>query len=299
MRKPQGFVWLVFILLSFIWGSSFILMKRALVHFDFWQVASLRLTAAMAVLLPVAICRLGQIERRQLRFIAISGLCGMFLPAFLFAAGQKQLNSGTVGVLNALTPLVTFLIGIWFFNKGFRMAMAFPLLLGFVGTCILIVSGNDGGLSLNPAVFLVVLGTFGYGVNTNLIKTYIPDMDSMTLSSVSVCFVGILACAIFFGCTDWQGIAWKEEGVKRSLYAVVVLGVLGTGLAQVLFNSVLRMSSAVMASSVTYLMPVIAVIWGLLDRESFSSTHVVGMLIIFGSVCWMGWTSSKETEYRR
>lgn len=288
------YIFFVFILLALIWGSSFILMKRGIESFSLWQVASMRLMAAMIVLLPWTIFRIQKIQKEHLKFVFFSSVFAMFLPAFLFSAGQTSLNSAVVGVLNSLTPIFTFLIGLFFFKKTFQSKLFLPILAGMAGAILLIVTNAKGEIALNLYVLFILLATLCYGLNTNIIKHYIPDMPALTLSTVSVGIAGLMSAIVFFF-TDWRSIDFTKPKVVESFIAVVVLGVFGTGIAQILFNSVLRKSSAVMASTVTYLIPVIAVFWGVLDGEQFTFMHIVGMTIVFCSVLWMGRSSMSQS----
>lgn len=274
--------WAKLFLLALIWGSSFWLIKVGLVTFTPTEVAAIRLAAAAAFLAPFAIVRITRVRRRQWPVILSVGLTGSLLPAFLFALAQTRIDSGVTGALNALTPLFTLIIGAVIFRQWVTGRTVLGLLIGLCGTLMLVLLNATGQLTLNGYALFIVLATFCYGANLNLIKTYLPDQSPLTITGVSLLMV--LPVAIWYLAGPGEVGAKLEGSVAwGSLAAVVVLGVLGTALALILFNHLVQIATTVFASSVTYLIPIVAMTLGALSGERIGVFQIAGMgLILFG-----------------
>ncbi|MFM2269875.1 MAG: hypothetical protein RL757_3316 [Bacteroidota bacterium] len=289
-------IWGSFFILTLFWGSSFILIKKALLGFSAFQVADIRLFTAGATLASLAYVHVKRIPREKLKYVFVVSITGIFLPAYLFSAAQLGLNSSVVGVLNALTPAFTFLISLFFFGGKRNNMQLLGLMLGFFGSILLIAVNAKGQFSLNNYAFFVVAATICYGTNTNLVKNYLSDVPALYISTVSVTIAGLLTLPHLFLSGTWgthnlnlEGISkafsgdWKNlvfEKWQVPMFAAMSLGLLGTALAQLIFNRVLQLSSAVFASSITYFIPIVAVMWGIFDGEVLLIWHYVGMLFI-------------------
>lgn len=272
-------------ILAIIWGSSFILIKRGLDVFDAGEVGAIRIIAASLFLTPFAISGLKKVEKRHLKFLLAVGFFGSLLPAFLFAKAQTQIASSVAGILNALTPLFTMIIGAFFFSQKFTARTIAGLIIGFGGTVILIIAGPGGTMaSLNFYALYVVLATVFYGANLNLIKYKIPDLRARTITSMSLIMVGPMAAVYLFGATEFTTKLSEADGAALSLGAIVLLGVMGTAIALILFNQLVKITTPIFTSSVTYLIPIVAVMWGLWDGEQLYPGHYVGMVAIIAGV---------------
>jgi drug/metabolite transporter (DMT)-like permease len=194
--------WVSFLVLTIAWGSSFMLVKKGLQSFTPWQVASIRLTAAMTVFLPFAIKFFKEIPKSQLPYIVLSGLLSMCIPAFLFCAAQIGLSSSIVSVLNALTPAFTFIFGVFFYHQKSKLMQIVGLTIGFIGSAMLILINAKGELSINYSAFYVVIATILYGINVNMVKRYLPDVKPLHLTSVAVTVSGLLTLPYLLS-TDW------------------------------------------------------------------------------------------------
>ncbi|MEQ8925686.1 MAG: DMT family transporter [Fulvivirga sp.] len=268
-------------ILAIIWGSSFILIKRGLDVFDAGEVGAIRIIAASVFLIPFAIQGLKNIEKRHWKLLLAVGFFGSLLPAFLFAKAQTQIASSVAGILNALTPLFTMIIGALFFTQKFTARTVLGLIIGFGGTVILILAGPVGSIaSLNYYALYVVLATIFYGANLNLIKFKIQDLRARTITSLSLALVGPLAAIYLFGATDFINKVSTVDGALFSLGAIVLLGVMGTAIALILFNQLVKITSPIFTSSVTYLIPIVAVMWGIWDGELLYPGHYIGMVAI-------------------
>jgi drug/metabolite transporter (DMT)-like permease len=275
--------WVSFFVLTLAWGSSFMLVKKGLQSFTPWQVASIRLTAAMTVFLPFAIKFFKEIPKSQLPYIVLSGLLSMCIPAFLFCAAQIGLSSSIVSVLNALTPAFTFIFGVFFYHQKSKLMQIVGLTIGFIGSAMLILINAKGELSINYSAFYVVIATIFYGINVNMVKRYLPDVKPLHLTSVAVTASGLLVLPYLLS-TDWLTILNTAPKGKESFVAAVTLGVISTAIAQFIFNRMLQYSTAVFASSITYFIPIVAVMWGVLDGEILLPLHVLGMACIIGGI---------------
>jgi drug/metabolite transporter (DMT)-like permease len=276
-------IWVSFVVLTIAWGSSFMLVKKGLQSFTPWQVASIRLTAAMSVFLPFAIKYFKEIPKSQLPFIVLSGLLSMCIPAFLFCAAQIGLGSSIVSVLNALTPAFTFIFGVLFYHQKSKLMQIVGLTIGFIGSAMLILINAKGELSINYFAFYVVLATIFYGINVNMVKRYLSDAKPLHLTSLAVTVSGLLTLPYLLS-TNWLTVLKTAPKGTESLIAAIVLGVVSTALAQFIFNRMLQYSTAVFASSITYFIPIVAVMWGVLDGEVLLPLHFLGMACIIGGI---------------
>ncbi len=281
---PRMQSWLILLLLTLIWGSSFILMKKGLVAFSSDEVAALRIFTASVFLLPFAISRLKQVSRKDYLIIFFTGLLGSLLPAFLFAIAQTKLESAVTGIINSLTPIFVIVVGSAFFHQKISPKMILGLVLAFMGTLALILSGGASELSVNLYAGLVILATVMYGFNVNILKFRLSDVNPIAVSSFSIvlCSPFVLIHLLFN--TDFLVQLASDDSARIAFGYISVLGVLGTGFALILFNFLIRIATPLFASSVTYLIPIVAVFWGLIDGESLGILHYASMVVIIGGV---------------
>ena len=273
------------ILLSLIWGTSFILMKRGLTVFSAGEVGSIRVVAAMLFLLPLALTKLKDLSGVQYGKLLASGLMGIFIPAFLFAAAQTRMESSVTGIMNSLTPICTLLIGIFFFGQAFRSQSLLGIIIGLVGTIILIFANYGGAISgFNSYAFLVIVACLLYGTNLNFIKYNVTELKALTITSVSILLISPLALLYLFGFTEFTTKLSTHPEAWKALSYLVLLGIMSTSVATILFNYLVKISTPLFTSSVTYLIPIVAVMWGLLDGEKLLPGHFIGMVDIIGGV---------------
>jgi drug/metabolite transporter (DMT)-like permease len=273
------------IILALIWGTSFILMKRGLVVFSPDEVGALRVTAACVVLLPFAFSNLKALPRSQYWKPFASGMMGIFFPAFLFATAQTRMESSIAGVMNSLTPIFTLIIGIVLFGQKFKPLAAIGFLLSLAGTVLLIMSRSGGQLGgVNYYAFLIVLACVLYGCNVNFLKFQLSGLSSMTITSLALLFIGPLAIIYLFGFTDFVANLSEVPGAWSACGYIVLLGIMSTTVATLLFTKLIKISSPIFASSVTYIIPIVAVMWGVIDGEHLYVGHYIGMATIIGGV---------------
>jgi drug/metabolite transporter (DMT)-like permease len=276
---------ILLILLSLIWGTSFILMKRGLVAFSPGEVGAIRVVAAAIFLLPFAVTRLKELKVADYGKLFFSGMMGIFIPAFLFATAQTRMDSAITGILNSLTPICVLIIGSLFFRQQFRTRSLLGIFIGLAGTVILIVARKGGEIGgMNVYGMLVVLACICYGVNVNFIKFKLPALKSLTITSVAVLLIGPLALLYLLAFTSFTTTLQNHPNALSSLGYLVLLGVMSTSIATLLFNRLIKISTPLFASSSTYIIPIVAVMWGLLDGEELGLGHFIGMVAIIAGV---------------
>ncbi|MEM0938196.1 MAG: EamA family transporter [Bacteroidota bacterium] len=280
MQKSTLLAWSLLILLATIWGSSFILIKKGLLGLTPQEVGSFRIVAASVVLLPFAILRLRSFPKKRLGYLLASGFLGSLLPSFLFAVAQTQLESAITGVLNGLVPIFTILIALVLFNQKQRPKVYLGVAIGFIGTAILVTANGKSFSGINIYALLVVLATLCYASNLNLIKQKLNNIHPVTVTSGSLALVGPLSIVFLFGFTDYWNKFLKVEGILEASFYIALLGIFGTAFALVIFNKILQMTDPLFASSVTYIIPIVAVVWGILDGEHIYFVQYIGMVAV-------------------
>jgi drug/metabolite transporter (DMT)-like permease len=281
--QKRWFQFTIMMILSFIWGSSFILMKIGLKSFSSDQAAAIRIFLASVVLLPTSLKHVKKLQRKDLISLLIVGFIGSLIPAFLFMQAETRINSSMAGMLNSLTPVFTLIVGLLFHKTVFRWLQVVGLSLGLAGAVGLILAGEGFHLgSFNNYTLLIVLATVFYAFSMNQIKTYLPHLTGIQVTSLSFLFIGPVAF-IYLLTTNLTHVV-ANPGWPIHLLALATLGIFGTALAMLLMNSLIRNSSAVTASSVTYIIPIFAIIWGLLDNEKVTLLHLICMTLILSGV---------------
>lgn len=269
------------ILLALIWGSSFILIKKGLTVLDSREVGALRIVSAFVFLAVVGIGNLKKVQRHEWKYLLIVGLAGSLIPSFLFAFAQTRLDSAVVGILNALTPLFTIIISVFIYGRSQGRNAFFGVVAGFVGSVLLIIAGSGGSIqNINFYAFFIVLATVLYGTNLNVTKEHLSGQKAIVITSVSMLLVGPFASVYLFGMTDFVHKLSHVDGAWLATSYILILGVFGTALALVIFNHIVKLTNPLFTSSVTYIIPIVAVMWGLLDGEKLLLLHYLGMVFI-------------------
>jgi drug/metabolite transporter (DMT)-like permease len=301
---------LILLLLGFVWGSSFILMKFGLFArdgsalFPPIQLAALRIFIAGATLLPISLTHLARLPRDRWKWIAAVGVIGSFIPAMLFATAQVHLPSAMAGMLNALSPLWTLVIGVAFFAVSLKKKQVLGIVIGLIGTVWLILAQSHGlgAIALTPEegmtrvwkpAMMLVAATVCYGVSVNITREKLQGLPSRVIAACSLGLVGIPAFGLFISGEIPHLIVHHPDGL-HGLFAVVVLASVGTAGALVLFNQLIAWTSAVVAASVTYIIPIFAALWGWWDGEILTFQHLLaGTCIILG--VWVTNSGRKPT----
>ena len=281
-KRPLAFLILIF--LAIIWGSSFILMKRGLEHFSPPQVASIRLTVAFLCLLPFVFRDMNQIPKEKWKFIAVSGIFGNGIPAFLFTTAQTVVSSALAGILNSITPLFTMLLGYFFFMTKFSAVRILGVIIGFGGTVYLIAYNSGGEFSADvPHTFLIVLATLCYATSVNVIRHRLAEIKSIHIAGFAMLFAGPPSAVYLFTTDFVQRISSGTPAMMSFMY-ICLLAIFGTAISIVIFNYLIKISGALFAASCTYLIPLVAILWGYADNESLGISLFIGMALILGGV---------------
>lgn len=277
--KSGTLKWLLLTVLALIWGSSFILIKKGLVGLTPMQLGSLRIIFSAVFLLIIGFKSITQIKQHQWKYIALTSLFGTFIPAFLFAIAQTQISSSVSSILNSLTPLNTLILGGIAFGLSFKRTQIFGVIIGLIGTLLLIVNGAIHHPNQNYwYTILVLIASICYATNVNLLKKYLSDVKPLSITTGNFLVMLVPALIVLFS-TDFLTVVQEVE-VQHSMLFIMILGVVGTGIANIIFFRLIQMSSPVFATSVTYLIPVVAFFWGLLDGEMLTPVQFIGAFII-------------------
>ncbi|TBW29892.1 DMT family transporter [Gramella sp. KN1008] len=276
--------WIYLIILSLVWGSSFILIKKGLVGLDALQVGSLRIIFAAFFLIMVGFRSLGRLTKRQWKWIIVSGFLGSFFPVYLFAFAETEIDSAIASILNATTPLLTLIVGAIFFRAVFTQNKILGVVIGLIGTVGLIFSGA----SINPDQnylysLFVVIAAGCYALNVNILKTRMSDISPLGIAAGNFSALLIPALVILYS-TGFFEVSEYSSVVGWSVFYVAILGIIGTGVAMIIFNKLIQISDPVFTTSVTYTIPVVALGWGVLDGEVFSLWQLISAFVILVGV---------------
>jgi drug/metabolite transporter (DMT)-like permease len=277
-EKRKIWHWIVLAILSLIWGTSYILMKKGLESFSSYQLGSLRILITFLCLLPTAVRNLHKLNRHNIVSVLLIGFFGSAIPAFLFPMAQTKISSSLAGMLNSLSPVFTLIIGILIYKKKTIKTQVAGVILGLTGAAGLLYSGS---FSISIYGLLVVLATILYGVSSNEVSR-VKGINGLQITSLSFFVISPVAiCYLLF--SDISA-ATETENWVRNLGFIAILAVFGSAVALALFYLLIRDTSPVFASTVTYFIPVVASIWGLADNERFTSSMLISIMFIFAGV---------------
>jgi len=282
--KNISIKWIYLITLSIVWGSSFILMKYALQGLGPIQVGSLRMIITILVLLPFGFNSLKTLTAKNWIHIVISAVLGTLFPVFLFAIAINNMDSSVAAILNSFVPFNALLLGFIFFGFSFQKRQIFGVLIGLLGTILLILNGNSiTNLTEYKYPLMILIASVGYAFNVNIIKRFLQDVKPIAITTASFAVV-LVPALIILGTTGFYTDLEFTPLINKSLIYIVILSVVGTAIAKVFFNKLVQISSPVFSTSVTYLIPIVAVFWGFLDGERLSIMQLFSGLIILVGV---------------
>ena len=271
--------WVLLTVLSLIWGSSFILIKKGLIGLTPIQLGSLRILFAGIFLLAIGFKSISKISLQQWKFIAITAFFGTFIPAYLFAIAQTEIDSSVSSILNSLTPLNTLVLGSIAFGLQFKRNQIFGVIIGLFGSALLILNGAMNHPEQNYYyALLILIASLCYATNVNLIKKHLSGMAPLSITTGNF-LVLLLPATLILYFTDFLEVVTVPK-VQNSMLFIVILGVIGTGIANIIFFKLIQLSSPVFATSVTYLIPIVAFFWGLLDNEMLTPIQFLGAFIV-------------------
>src|SRR5690606_35564587 len=279
--------WVLLVLLTIIWGSSFILIKKSLEHYGPFQVGALRVLIAGILLAPVAILNIRKFPRKRLKWLIVAAIAGNFVSMFLFPLAETEVSSSIAGIVNSMMPIFVILIGALFWKFKTTGRQMIGVAISFSGACLLMLSGAEGdSLKIVPILWLL-LATLLYALSITTVKSKLADVPAKILSAFVFFFILFLPSLITLAFT---GFFQNFEGTKGEFIGlgyVSLLSIFGTGLALMLNYRLLSISTPLFASTVTLLMPIVAVIWGVLDVESLTGLQFAGGFIIIGGLLFL------------
>ena len=285
MKNKNLIAWSLLIVLAIIWGSSPILIKKALIKLDPFEIGALRLTLASFVLFPFLAKNLKEIQSKDYFILFVSGVVGNVLPYFLYPIAQTKIDSATSGVLTSLTPFFALIVGVTFYKLKATKNNIIGLIIGFLGTSLLILfSGKAGGFTVDLFGLFVVAATLLYGINLNLVKYHLNHLRPITITSFSIVSILPITIYILLDFTPFLSHVSDFKNYSLEFGYVFILGVLGTSIATIVFYNLIKIKDTVFASMVTYLMPVVAIIFGVIDGEIINAVQLFGMILIMAGV---------------
>ncbi len=295
--NKKAISWIILIALSLVWGSSFILMKQGLKAFTSDEVAGLRITIASAFMLPFLVAHYKLDVKKNLKGLLLMGVFGNLIPAFLFTKAETQISSSLTGMLNALTPMFTIVIGMISFNHKISKNQIIGVLVGLIGAIALVTMGDDKNDQTKNMMYslLVAAATLCYAISVNGIKAYLGHINSLTATVWSFTLIGPVAAIYLFGFTDVVEHATQHPEGMRSLGFVSILAIVGSALSVVVYNTLIKLSGTVFAASCTYLIPIVAIGWGLFDGEIVNLFQILAVIVVITGV-WMINSSGKPEE---
>lgn len=273
--------WIYLFLLAFVWGSSFILIKKSLISLTPIQLGALRTFIAGLFILAIGFKSIKKIKKDHWKYIFLSSLVGTLFPAFFFAYAITGIDSSVASILNSMTSLNALIVGTLFFGMAFKRIQLMGVLVGLIGTLLLIIESS----SLNPSqnywfAIFVILASIGYSFNVNIIKKQLSDISAMsiTVGHFTLLIIPVFLILLFSG--FFMTFEFTPQ-TKTSFGYLIILSIVGTGIAKIMFNKLVQISSPVFSTSVAYLIPIVAIMWGFIDGEKVSFLQLIAGTIIF------------------
>ncbi|MBF6610085.1 MAG: EamA family transporter [Chryseobacterium sp.] len=285
--NPEKEKWILLIVLTLIWGSSFILIKKGLEHFDPYQVGALRVLIAGVLLSPLAIIHRKKFPRKRIKWLVLAAFSGNFIPMFLFPIAETQISSSVAGIINSMMPIFVIIVGGLFWKSATTGRQILGVSISFAGACLLMLgSQGETGIKFFP-ILLLLIATFLYAISMTTVKAKLNDISSQVLSGFVFFYVLFLPSLLALISTGFFGEFKGTSSEFIGLGYVSLLSIFGTGLAMLLNYRLLKISSPLFASTVTLLMPIVAVLWGVLDGERLTTIQFTGGLIIIGGLIFL------------
>lgn len=285
-RKIQANDWIMFTGLSVVWGFSFFFIKKGLEVFQPLQVAAFRMSIAFLALIPLIILNYNKlrIPSYKWKYIPLLSLFGNLIPAVLFCTAETRIDSGLTGIMNSTTPLFALLIGSLFFGVSLTQNKIIGVIVGFVGAIIIVLSKQKGLSGINLFILMPLLATICYGINANIFKSLFQTENPVIIALLQYSFAAPFTLAYLFFSGAFHTIQEQPVAAWNSIQYLLLLGIIGTGYALVFFNILVQRTSALFATMTTYLIPLVSVIVGLLDKERILPVHFFCLFIILTGV---------------
>jgi drug/metabolite transporter (DMT)-like permease len=289
--------WAIFVLLCFIWGSSFILMKVSNEGLTAAQIGALRIFSAALVFIPFAFFHISNVPRKKIGLLIVTGFFGNLLPAFCFAIALLKIDSSLAGILNSLTPICVVFIGVLVFRDKIKTQKIIGVLIGFAGLCLLALTQKNISIHNLGYASLVILGTISYGVNVNLVSHYLKEIKPIHIATISLAFMSIPAGWVLLQ-QGFFKIDFSDTTVLWAVFNTILLGLVASAFATVLFYILVQKASGLFASLVTYGIPFVALVWGFIDGETITITGLICLVIILLGVFLANRPDKKNGEVK-
>jgi len=271
--------WITLFFLAIIWGSSFILMKKGLLVYSHDVVAALRLSLASIVLMPFALKAFKKVQLKDWKYLIVAGIIGNGIPAFLFTLAQTEVSSSLTGMLNSLVPIFSLIIGVFLFKSKPIKTQVIGIFTGLIGACGLIFSkGLPTENSNFTFTLLIVLATICYAISVNVIKSFLKNIKAIHITALSFLCIGPFTL-LYLLSTNFASVTLNHPDSFMALIYIAILSILGTALAIIVFNMLIKTTTTVFATSVTYLIPIVAIFWGVFDNETMSLIQIFSATI--------------------
>lgn len=279
--------WVLLILLSLIWGSSFILIKKSLDHFSPYQVGALRVLIAGIILMPIAISKYKLFPKRHLKWLILAAFTGNFIPMFLFPIAEMEISSSIAGIINSMMPIFVIIVGTLFWKFETTKRQMTGIFISFTGVCMLAFGGGDDAKFKIFPILLLLSATLCYAISTTTVKSKLMEVSSTVLSAFVFSFILFLPSLVALVSTGFvSNFTFSKENIIGLMF-VSLLSVFGTGLAMMMNYRLLKVSTPLFASTVTLLMPIVAIIWGILDGEKLTILQFVGASVIIAGLIFL------------
>jgi drug/metabolite transporter (DMT)-like permease len=274
-------------LLGAIWGASFMFMRVAAADFGSFPLVEMRLAFGALVLTPFLWRARAQFT--GMLFLRIAGIAMMnaTVPLTLFAWAAERAPAGIGAISNGMTVMFTALVAFFFFGERIGARRLTGLVIGFVGVIIL-ASGRTAGVSVAPAALAGTAASLCYGIGINLVRRYLTPYPPAAVAAAALTSGALLLAPL----AVWS---WPQHSLPAvSWVSALLLGVMCTGFAFVLYYRLVARIGAPRTSTVTYLIPLFGVIWAwLLLGESVTLSMVLaGALILAG----VGLSQRRDTK---
>ncbi len=277
--ENKAWQWAILLFLSLIWGTSFILMKKGLESYTHSQVAAFRIFFSFIFMLPITIRNIKVISRDNILSLLIVGFIGFAIPAFLFTKAQTRIDSSLAGMLNSLTPLFTMIVGILFYRSSARWVNIAGLFMGLIGAIGLMWNGDLNIFrGINAFALFIVVATICYGINVNEIKFKLVNLSSLEITSLAFLFTGPVA-GIYLLFTDFSSVPETPDYLLNLAY-IAILALFSSVIAVLIFNHLIKFTTTLFATSVTYIIPLFAIMWGIIDGESIRIIQLLWITVI-------------------
>ncbi|AYN00843.1 DMT family transporter [Chryseobacterium sp. 3008163] len=279
--------WILLITLTIIWGSSFILIKKSLDHFTPYQVGALRVLIAGIILMPIAISKYKLFPKKHLKWLILAAFTGNFIPMFLFPIAETEISSSIAGIINSMMPIFVIIVGTLFWKFETTKRQMTGIFISFTGVCLLAFGGGDDSTFKIFPILLLLLATLCYAISTTTVKSKLMEVSSTVLSAFVFSFILFLPSLIALISTGFVSTFTFSKENMMGLMFVSLLSVFGTGLAMMMNYRLLKVSTPLFASTVTLLMPIVAIIWGILDGEKLTILQFAGASVIIAGLIFL------------